>query len=1039
MFLALALVLVPLSAGAQERRVLSRADLMGLAQKFVDRIGGGLVEADRRLMIPADTTAERQLRAFRSMEDGEELLMQVRIDRLSIDRTILGIKQGSDIMLSLGDFVAASDFAIIVDPVAQKAEGFFIREEQKFSLDIPGGKVVAADRSFALQPGDTEIVEGDILVKSAVMARWFDFTLVVDLSMQQLNITSAKKWPVQERFERFKKKNMVVFNNNPVAKLPELKEDYKEASFPNVDVNIRQTYVSDPAEEKTLKTTRYGIQAAGDLAKHAAVASISGNKKDKLESVYLNMKRESDEPDLLGVLQARRYEFGDINTVIVPNAGNAPSEIGVRASNRNPFVTSATTTRIAGFSTIGWDVELYRNNQYLAIETVDETGQYIFNDVSLVSGLNTFKIVQFGPLGEIREEQQVITVDPNVYASGGIGIYDVSASLQNTQTWRAEPSEDQDKTTPHLSGTLARQLTPDMSGHVGLRTRQENKTQKAYGNAGLAATVAGAIVNADVTVDDAGPYMGIVTARKTVDRQSFGAAAYYQSENFNPGARAGGKPAQVSLRTFSSGPIPFVNSFNYNYDWNSGYNFSDDGSSGFTDQLSLNARMNRLYFNNTLNHSTTNFANGDSEELLDGDFSVRGRALKAIWRAAIGYEMKPETGVTDYRAGVSRALSKTVQGDISVRHKTINNYTVGQLSLDWDGKKVQVSPSISYDTDDMIDAHIALRFGLTRDPYTGDILMRGKNVSGAGGVSARVFLDRDGDSLYSEGDELLEGVIVRAIQPNREAETAKNGEVFLYDLPAGELTDIFVEEGGSMDATWISGFPGVSVRPRPGLVSRLEFPIHMSGEIDGTLYAQTAAGKPRPLKNVRLGLYDETGKLRLSTKTANDGFYLFELVPPGQYYLISDPENLRTARVSALPPQPIKIGFDGTIIYGNDITYPAGSGVGFDMVSVDSFQKSYPDIAMPADSNVILNLGSYNSPLTMALVWYKFKMRYSRITEGLSPFIRLGDHRPDAGSGLYTLRLKMASGNIDEAFRRCRALAARDIFCTIEYIPGQNG
>lgn len=1033
--LAFALTLASSPGQAAESPPPSRAALLGLAQKFVDRVGGGFAEANRR-MAPVDTEAERQRRVFQSMEDGEELLMQVRIGKVGIDQSILGIKQGNDIMLSLADFVSASGFAITVDPNAQIAEGFFIRENQKFRLDIPGGSVLAADRNFSLMPGDVEVADGDILVKSAVLAQWFGFEVTPDLSMQQLNIASDQKWPIQERLDRLAKKNAKVFDNRVAAKLPEHKVDYRQASFPNIDVNLRQTYTRDPEEEKADKTTRYGIQAAGDMAGHTAIASLSGNQEDRLDSVYLNMKKESDAPDLLGPLKARRYEFGDINTVIVPNAGPSPSEMGVRASNRNPFVTSDTTTRITGTSTIGWDVELYRNNQYLAIATVDDTGQYVFNDVPLVTGQNNFKIVHFGPLGELREEEQVITVDPNVYAASGLGIYDVSASLQNTQTWIATPSEDKDKKTPHFSGTLARQLTPQMSGHVGLRARQEDEEQKAYVNAGIATTVAGSIVNADLTVDNAGPFMGIATARKQWARQNFGVSASYQSEDFNPGATVKNKPAQYSLRTFSGGPIPWVKSYNYNYEWNSGYNFKDDGSSSFTDQLSLNARVKGLFFNNTLNHSNTTFASGDEEELLNGDFSVRGRAFKALWRAGIGYDIKPDNGITDYRLGVSRALSKTVHGDVSVKHDTMDRYTVGEVALDWAGEKVNISPSVSYDSDSVIDAQVSMRFGLTRDPYTGDILMRGRSISGKGGVSARVFLDRNGDNLYSEGDELLEGVTVKAIQSNRLAETGKNGEVFLYDLPAGELTDVVVEEGGSMDATWISGFPGVSVRPRPGLVSRVEFPIHMSGEIDGTLYARISSEKTHPLRNIHLSLYDESGRKKMTTRTGNDGFYLFELIPPGKYFLIPDAKDLKIARVQGMAPQEITIGYDGTILYGNDIVLSSGKGGGLDVMSAADFESANPGAGIAGAQNIVLNLGSYHSPLTVAVVWYRLKQRYDSIIGGLSPLFRLGTDTPDAKSGFYTLRLKYPDGNLEEAFSRCRALAARDVFCSVEYIIG---
>ena len=1035
---------LPNRVWAEETASISRESLMGLARQFVDRVGGGIEQADRAMGL-ADLYEENEqkqkiIRAFESIEDGEILLLQFRIGKIEINRTILGIKDGNDVMISLADFAGAADFAIQVMADQGKAEGFFIRENQKFTLDYASKTAQAADNSYTFSDADVWVQDDDIFVRGYLLGQWFDFKPDINPAMQRMDITSEKKWPVLERIDRLKKKNAPKYASRKPPEMPRVENPYAWVSVPNIDVSTRHEYIRNKQEDTVSKADSYSVRSTGDLLQHSVRASASGNSDNQLEKVFVNFSKTSEENDLLGSLKARNYEFGDINSVRVPYVGGAPSELGVRVSNRDPYSTSQATTNITGFTTPGWDVELYRNDQYVDITTADQDGQYFFNDVALFSGKTRFKMVQYGPQGQIEETEQAYNVTPSVYGAEA-GVYDVSVSLQNTQTWKRDPSKDKDKNTPRFAGTYQKQLAPDLSVLAGILAREENEHQKIYADIGIATAYEGALLNADFAYDKDGFYKLIGNARKKIGDHSVGANASFESRGFNPGVLRKDDPAQFIFSGSSSGPLPLVDPMKVDYTASGGVSIDETGDNRRFADAGLTTRVDRLTLSKNLSASQT-ISNGKTESEMTGSFSVRGRAWKTAWRTTTSYELLPERKIEQYLLSMSRALSKDVDADVGLRHKPQQRYSLGELGLSWDAGYFRLSPTLSYDSDETFTARIATKFGLTYAEGSGDIRMTGSGVSSSGGVSARVFLDKNGDLAFDDGDELLEGVFVQAIHVGREAETDKSGEAFIYDLPTGRVTDVVVQESSGMDLAWVPAIAGISVRPRPGEVTRVDFPIVVSGEIDGTLFRRDPAGDVRPARNIHMRLYDSGGRLSQETLAANDGFYLFTRILPGRYLLTPDADEMKSYGLIAPEPQIIDISHDGTVIYGNDIILTAteGStdGAGYNITAMDQLDPAVLSGPVAGGRAVLLNLGDYYSALGMAVTWYRLKTRHARLLAGTSLSSKPSSLFNRAAEGQNRLLARLESGDAADAGRICRSLSSRGIFCQVEIVMPQE-
>ncbi|NIQ01278.1 MAG: hypothetical protein GWO19_12600, partial [Nitrospinaceae bacterium] len=80
----------------------------------------------------------------------EMLILQLRFKRYVLLDAFVGYLHRGGLLLPLGEIVRAVDFAINVNPAAGQAEGWFLRENRRFALDVPAGEVVVEGKKKSL-------------------------------------------------------------------------------------------------------------------------------------------------------------------------------------------------------------------------------------------------------------------------------------------------------------------------------------------------------------------------------------------------------------------------------------------------------------------------------------------------------------------------------------------------------------------------------------------------------------------------------------------------------------------------------------------------------------------------------------------------------------------------------------------------------------------------------------------------------------------------------------------------------------------------
>lgn len=999
---------------------ISAAEKRALARDYIRRIGGGFAQADK--MMADAHMAPPAKAATNTLPDGEILMFRVRLPkRLSLDIPVLGQTRGGDIVLSLRDFIAALELPITLDADGMRAAGWYLRQDHEFSLDLGARSVRSKAGSFTI-PGDIAVEDGDLFVPFAVLAQWFGFTMRPDIGAQDLFLETPIPLPLEDRIARrareFHKKGMTP----PV--LPRADDDLRAIDFPFIDVATRSEYLRPGSGDTADFRNTLSVRTAGDFAYGTLSTQVQATGEDGVRGVRVNYKRESPEPELLGPLGARRFEIGDVNTVR-QSIGRGGQEQGLRITNIHPLRrTIRPSTEIAGTGFPGWDVELYRDNQLIAFQEIGDDGTYLFDNISLFMAENNFRIVQYGPQGEVQEETRSIPVDASRLSGSG-GVYDISLTRAQTQTYNHAPSSDIDRGSARLSAIYEHPVGDAATVNAGIETTGRGGEQRTTLHAGVSTVAAGTLLNLDTAREDTGEMAASLVARRSLGSHELRNEITWSSDNFDL------EDDQTGRTVFSetlqlTGPVPLAIGSRPRYNLGIDYN-RDSGGDASTDLVAgFNTAWQALSLGQQFNYS---ISDNDEDALFYTTTTVNGVIGRNRLRLASEYGLSPDSGLRSVTAGIQRYLNNSLETGLDLTHTTQPKLTTANAYLNWDAGFARISPQIGYNSDNDVSVTLSTRFGLLRDPQRDRIRMFDRSVTSHGGISAFVFLDRDGNNIFDGDDEPLSGIVVQTPQNGGRMVTGDDGYALLNRLGAMRLTDVYVDPESLPDPLWVSAFAGLSVLPREGHVRQVTFPIHQAGEIDGTVYLERNGAPLRPLRGVTLRLIPVDGGKEIRVTSEPDGFYLFSRIPPGRYYLDVDDATLRARSLARPAPVPFVIGYEGTTVYGHKvIVRESDRTIGFAVATGDG--------GITQDK-IRLTLGTYKSQLGMGLSWFAIKARHAGLLRDLSPLTPPSRSNPDAQTGLLTLRVELPDGDLAGAWARCDALVIHDIPCGVE-IPAPN-
>lgn len=853
------------------------------------------------------------------LPDGETLLLRPKVGRLIYSDDIYALKENDQLYYAFTDFIDILNLAIDYDEKTKLGAGWFLKEDWTAKIDFNTNRVTTRGLEFAVKPNDIVKKNNMVFISAQSIEEWFEIKFIPDVPQQYVEVDAPHPLPdVAKNNRRNKRFSYNNYNNDAI--LPRLRPQSKWFDVNTVDVRLgsRLRHRSEAANGENNDLKHNGVVSAqGHFLKHNAYVLASFDNQGGLSTAVTRLSKRDEEAVLLGPLKARSYMIGDTDITDIPLTGDARQELGFHISNSQLINAQFETTDINGDAIPGWDVELYRNGILTDSLIVDSTGRYEFPDTQLFAGDNNFELVFYGPQGEVRSREINVPVTAALLASQS-DVYDISVSLSDTKTYQRDRSQDIDKGTSHIAARYNKAFGETLA-YVGFRNRDiegENKTHMAMG---FSRIIKNTLIDGNFGMDDAGERAAEFTLRRNISGWDLITNALVQSEEFTP--NGGVAPLKYKLatsvqRSFNPSERIRTNVFSRG-------EISEDysGQKRLSRNLGGSIQTGSVSISDTLRYDTFEDGVGNETKKIDNTLSIRAIKGKYFFRGGIDYDLYPERKVDKYFAQVSYRPSNDFSTDINFDYDPDRDYKATRLNLNFTNDYFKTSPFVEIDSNNDIQAGINLNFSVVDDPNKDYFDITSKRLDGRGLVSSFVYFDKNGNKKFDAQDEPLPDVIVESVNVRRRVPTNENGYSLMNDLPTTRATDIHIDETSLPDSFMMSGFAGVSILPNAGEIVELQFPVHLAGEIDGTIWMVDENEKSSPVRRASIDLYPLAGDVEgvINVQSASDGFYVASQIPPGKYLMTVNNDTTKRTKAAAPAPKIIEIGYKGDTIYGMDL------------------------------------------------------------------------------------------------------------------------
>lgn len=854
-----------------------------------------------------------------------ETIFSVLLERFTLTDGLIAYSNGEEIYVPLGELFAILELAITVDKSGNGANGWFISEDQTFVLDVAANRLQVKDQILPLQPGDVVPFEGDIYARLSAFNTWLPIKLEANTFDLSLSVKSAQKLPAQARAEREERRQSAQRGEQVDINYPRVQTPYMLASRPFVDIQASSTFTRTDGNGEVQNT--YSFQGTSDLLYMDADYLLSGTTRQGLDQARLRLSRTDPDGQLLGPLGATNIEIGDVTSYTIPLTARAVQGRGAKVTNiPDSRPTEFDSTRIEGDAPIGWEVELYRNDALIDFKKVDSDGKYRFENVALQFGKNEFRIVQYGPQGQKREEVQNFTIGPD-QIEPGVGRYEVSVvqdgetlfNLGSTTAGFDSPGRER------VTGRYVYGINKYLSLGASAASVYWQDERRFYGSVDATASLFGTLAKLQFVNDDEGNYGAEAAIQGELFNDIRWTTKYarfwdYEAEPLGEGTAA--------LTDRASARVDYtlrVADWSFPLSFGTDYEEQKDGekTTRYTQRISTN-RFG-ISVSNDLDFERTN-NNGNVDWEGDGTLRTNYRLDDITLRAEAAYNL-----INQWDAeSLNLSADWDIDEDYTVTGRATRNFNAGTLSTlgasinrKFTDFTLGLNGQVNDDGDYTVGMNLTTAIGYsdTADEY----ITSPDRWSDQGKVIGRVFLDENLNGVIDDDDTPLEDVQLEINGSRKPQKTNANGAVAMVSGSSRERINVTVSQGTLTDPFWASTQPGYSVLARPGVETNLDFPIVRTGEIEGTLYLAIADGTQRELSRVPLELVNADGRIVNETDSQFDGYYLFTPVLPGNYTLRVKPEFATSNNLSGVLAKPVAISGKGDSLSGIDflISEPA--------------------------------------------------------------------------------------------------------------------
>jgi len=849
-----------------------------------------------------DSTQKETLTGIWIPQDSDLRILEIRVDTYVFE-DVIGAYQYKDIVLiPLSALSSILDIAIKVK--IDFAEGFIIKEENTFSLDTLRNEVILKGIAKPYNNELVKILDNDIFIESNLLSKWLGMEIDIDLFSSRAVIRSDIKLPFLARLDRERRIAKALARTSMTEQhYPRHHEAYENYTPPFIDQTLRVAQrFSDAGDVTTFNSITY---ATADLLQHESTWFLTMDDQNGINDFRVTFGRTDPDGGLLGPINANEYKFGHITE---PRIGliNSTGDLnyGVSASS-HPIGQQSEYDRhrFIGELLPGWEVELYQNNALIGYQQTAVNGQYDFKDIPLLFGNNHFRLVFYGPKGELREESKNFQLT-HALTQQGKHYYKVSTITDDDGEQRTVAQFDYG-INKNISGTF---------NLVSIPLNESNTiVQHDYLGAGVISYWNALLASATIVDDSTGGSAVEIDLQTRIDETVIGFndihLSNFFSEEFLPSTAEITRRSKLSINTAI--PPSFLPRIPVTF----GFKRDEYAAGGelfeITNQLSMSTHG--VAITNQITHQQVT----DQQATSNGNLQISTNIDRVRLRGTIGYILKPENEVSNIALTLDPGQYEDYRFSFGINRSIQQNLTEISATANKVSGKYGLSYGIRYNNENEINLDLNFSIAFGYEPRRNSWHQDSGNLANQGSVSAHFFMDTNKDGIFNEGDTPIEDIGVRVNNGYNKERSDEDGILFLTGLPAHNPTNIIIAPGTLSDPLWTPALDGVRVIPRPGHAIEIDFPIFTTGEIDGTVEL-VKNGRQFGVGNVTVELVDQNNHVISSTETAYDGFYILSHIPMGEYSVRISKRQLDKLGLTSPNEERITINGDEPFINGVD-------------------------------------------------------------------------------------------------------------------------
>ena len=819
----------------------------------------------------------------------EQFILDVNIRSLRLGDTVRAYNTPEGTCVVLGDFLTALDVPMRIDLGAKKASGWAFKESNRITIDYAALRAAYGNgKSEDIGPGIIRETPEGWCVETRALTRWFGIGVKPMTSGSVLLLQSEAKLPVELAMERQQRAARIHPASFDLKSLPQVRIPYRMWRAPALDfvVSGGLTYRASDGMRVDRQSSVY---AAGEIARLSYDAQVTTTSKGKPNLLRVRAFRSDPDGRLLGPFKATHMGFGDVGGFDSRLTGSVAAGRGAVVTNR-PLTarTSFDRTRVEGDLPTGWEAEVYRNGELLGFAKSDGTQRYVFDDVQLLYGENTIRVVLYGPQGQVREREESINVGEDNVPKGKTW-YWIGANQPGRDLITLEKPPDA-AILPDAQAAVSVEHGLDSRTSVGVLARAMlvDDHRLTFVEGTVRRSVGGAMLEVSAARESNGGTAAHAQllgkfGRVYVNAETLIANDFHLRGGQAEGLREGRVALDVPLR-IGKAAVPV----------HTEAHFVDrtDGSRMLEAATRISASIERFNLGTEFRYRKDYVAAGTGPP---GEFRAgllgSGHIGSVRLRGQADFDVSPSARFRS--AELSAYWTATEHGDWE-----------GVLSYDGPDHQARArlthilrleSMAIALTGEAASDGAVAFGFNLnfSMDPRHGFTLSR-RPLAEGGMVHATVFRDLNDNGVRDSGEPVEKGAFITTGARQSERKTDSTGSVTVGGLTPYMAIPVGIDLTSLEDPMLVPKKALQVVVPRPGVPADVQIALVGGGDVEGALMKSGELG----FEGVDLELIDGGGKVIGTARTDFDGFFLFERVAYGTYALRVSADSASAARIS---------------------------------------------------------------------------------------------------------------------------------------------